>query len=109
MQDSIFIAHELFTAIAEVIPERIDFLLYPNPAAEKINIALESFDLENRNCKVDIIDLYGRTIQSQDFDITGVNDVLTLALNQSMSSGVYSIRVWSGTNSTAYKFIKLGQ
>lgn len=108
MQDSVFIAHEITTAIAEVTPEHLEFTLYPNPATDNMNIAFGSKVTENRTIKVDIIDMYGRKIQSQDFYYMGPKDVLTIDLDPTLAPGVYGILLKTGTYTTSRKFIKTG-
>ncbi len=107
MQDSVFIAHEIITSIATATPEQIDFTLYPNPATENIHIAFESIAQQNRFCHLDIFDMYGRHIQSNEFTIDGDKAILTIDLNQSMTAGVYTIQVRCGTSATSHKIIKL--
>ncbi len=90
------------TTLPEYSFNSIDFRVYPNPVDEAIFIR---FNLEHKiDCNIQVIDLFGRKQLEEDFnDITG-----NITLNLSgISSGIYLVKVTSGSKSGFKKIVKL--
>jgi len=76
------------------------FTVWPNPAKNTLNIsAINNF---NNNIQVQIVDMLGRTIQSNDF-----NSINNISLDISnLSKGLYLININDGETSSTQKFLK---
>jgi serine protease AprX len=74
------------------------FVLYPNPANDFVGVNLGSVQAES----YDLIDLQGRVIISNSL-VGKTNDTISLS---GLQSGVYFVKVNSGTNSITKKVIK---
>ncbi len=77
------------------------FLMYPNPASDKIiiekkNNATENYDLE-------IVDVSGRKIISSKFDIANTTQLIQIS---TLSKGMYYVVLKDGKNQYTSKFIK---
>ena len=80
-----------------------NFTLYPNPAADHLQIRLGT--MENCNVQVDIIDTQGRIVLQQKICIKDANSTAILNLQQ-LAKGLYICRVQSGEGIETIKFIK---
>jgi len=74
--------------------------VYPNPAADRINVV---FDLVGRS-NIDIIDMTGRLMHTTDYDASGFTN-LSLDVS-SLNPGVFFIRVSAEGESNVLRFIK---
>jgi hypothetical protein len=80
-----------------------NFTLYPNPAADQLQIHLET--MENSIIQVDIIDIQGRIVLQQKIHNKESNCTATIHLLQ-LAKGLYLCRVQSGGRIETIKFIK---
>lgn len=76
--------------ILSVEDEENGFSLYPNPANDKLNIVLFA---QTRDCKIQIVDLYGRTLFSENYIKVSENSVFQINLNE-FSNGIYLIKLY---------------
>jgi len=74
--------------------------VYPNPAADRINVV---FDFVGRS-DIDIIDMTGRLVHSTHYDASGFTN-LSLDVS-SLNTGVFFIRVSAEGESNVLRFIK---
>ena len=74
--------------------------VYPNPAADRINVV---FDFVGRS-DIDIIDMTGRLVHSTHYDASGFTN-LSLDIS-SLNPGVFFIRVSADGESNVLRFIK---
>ena len=74
--------------------------VYPNPAADRINVV---FDFVGRS-DIDIIDMTGRLVHSTYYDASGFTN-LSLDVS-SLNTGVFFIRVSAEGESNVLRFIK---
>lgn len=73
--------------------------LYPNPVSNELNIV---FTPTESNTKAHIIDVSGKTLVSTPLNNNGVNTLNT----ESLSPGMYLLRIESSTQSEIFKFVK---
>lgn len=86
---------EAFAGMDEVVNG--DLELYPNPTNDMVNV-LWSGDVQT----IELVDIQGKTIETFE-----VSDVKTTAINlESLSSGVYMIRVTSSEGTSIHQVIK---
>jgi hypothetical protein len=74
------------------------FLIYPNPASDKLFIYSETRNTAE-SLHYTVIDIYGRTIANGSIKVSEAIDL------SDVSNGVYFIRLLSGDNSATQKFI----
>jgi len=79
------------------------FLVSPNPAKDVLNIMLKSE--YNSKGLINILDISGKLVVSNEIILEEGNNVLNLNLN-SYNSGIYFIQITSGSNNYIQKFIK---
>ncbi len=109
MQDSIFVAEQQTTSVAEARSERLNSLLYPNPTSGRINIAFDSYELENQQGRIYITDLLGRTIHTEKFYFSNADEIISIDLSPSVSPGVYYVNISCGTMLATHKIVKLAE
>ncbi|MFC7774886.1 T9SS type A sorting domain-containing protein [Flavobacterium sp. GCM10027622] len=80
--------------------EKFNARLFPNPASDKLTIALNQQDFKE-NMKYKVYDLNGRELQSN--AITSLETIVGL---ESLSSGIYLIEVSSDTSKMVKRIIK---
>lgn len=73
--------------------------LYPNPVSTELNIV---FTPTESNTKAHIVDVSGKTLVSTPLNNNGVNTLNT----ESLSPGMYLLRIESSTQSEIFKFVK---
>ncbi|MGY6561301.1 MAG: S8/S53 family peptidase [Luteibaculaceae bacterium] len=82
---------------------RIEFNIFPNPASSQLNINLSN--PINESLQAEIMDITGKVVfREQNFIATGAIQQ-TLGI-QSLSSGIYFLRINSTSEQTVFKFIK---
>lgn len=99
--------HPLFGAAADFVgvetilaPTDRSFVLYPNPANDKLYIRSNSDQTSQKSTYV-IVDLYGRIVTQGVLNATESIDI------SSLSEGVYFIRITEDKNASTQKFIKI--
>ncbi len=75
-----------------------DFDLYPNPANNKVVIQFST--LPDRLVKIELIDMSGRRLFSK--EVKSIREVIDI---QSQNSGIYLVKILSGTKFTTKKLI----
>lgn len=78
------------------------FTAYPNPNAGS-EIVIYANDFEG-NLNVQILDASGRMIQNSNWTVEG-NGSKTINFNESLASGMYTIRLNNGSQTQAIKFV----
>jgi hypothetical protein len=68
--------------------------IYPNPATNNINIALQSF-AKNSFVDIKIFDATGKVVSQSQHTVTQTNDVLTLPISN-LAVGMYHVQVQQG-------------
>ena len=70
-------------------------LIYPNPTRDRVEVQISDFDKRNcqNNCYVNIYDMYGKWLASQ--QITGETTIVDLS---TFAGGLYLLRISNGTN-----------
>ncbi len=81
----------------------IRITLYPNPATDVIKIDIEALKLLNEEVLITLLDFTGKSIRSE--RVSSSQQQITLNI-QSLSPGVYLLKVTSGNNFSLNKFIK---
>ena len=71
--------------------------VYPNPANDILNIALEN----NNNTKINIIDITGKTVLTQ--ELKAQNNIISV---QNLESGLYFVEISTQNKTDRIKFIK---
>jgi hypothetical protein len=79
-----------------------DVNLYPNPASEKLNVAISTNEAQTIHAKV--VDVTGKVVFSDRFNHSGSEQVFTIPVNN-MSKGVYFLNLESEKGNAVYKFI----
>lgn len=99
--------HPLFGAEADFVgienipaPEERSFIVYPNPANDKLYIK-RSADQSIQKSMYTIIDLYGREVMK---DVLNASESIDIS---GLSEGIYFIRITEGQYSSTTKFIKI--
>lgn len=70
-----------------------NFIVYPNPATDQVNIRFESS--ENTNARIQLTDLTGRIIYRHEFTTVSGENIFTFSV-QGISRGVYTLIVETG-------------
>ncbi len=76
--------------------------IYPNPANNKLNVEFEAN--ESTNVEISILDISGRIIYKQDYDVTIGHNNTKLDVSD-ISDGVYFLNISQGNSSLRYKVI----
>ena len=79
-----------------------DVNLYPNPASEKLNVAISTNDAQTIQAKV--VDVTGKVVYTDRFNHNGNEQIFTIPVNN-MSKGVYFLNLESAKGNAVYKFI----
>jgi len=76
----------------------IEVALYPNPSiGDFVNLNLNNIDVTAEKVSVDIYDLFGKLVQSEQIATTGSSNLnVVLNLNKSMASGLYMVNITVG-------------
>jgi hypothetical protein len=76
----------------------IEVALYPNPSTgDFVNLNLNNIDVTAEKVSVDIYDLFGKLVQSEQIATTGSSNLnVVLNLNASMASGLYMVNITVG-------------
>jgi hypothetical protein len=86
------------TGIEKIVSENNDITIYPNPAHDKINIALHAGQYDHAS----VVDMLGKTVLSQ--ELTGTHASISLS---TLEQGVYFILIsGNGNNAQAIRFVK---
>ncbi len=75
----------------ETTNEVVDFTLYPNPANETMNVSLVGY--EGKDVTIQMIDFSGKPVKSVSID--SVNDTKVAIPIESVSNGIYTVRILS--------------
>lgn len=95
IQDEIFIAQSVSTAVAEVDNRSLDFNVFPNPTVDKVQVQLSSgVERSLDDWKVEIYDLQGRSLFAT-YE-RGDVDQLSIDLDGYLSAGQYLMMVSKG-------------
>jgi hypothetical protein len=81
----------------------VKITLFPNPATEIIQIEIEKLKPINEGVSIAILDFTGKTILTEQLSSGHTHHTLNI---QSLSPGVYLLKVTSGNNFSLNKFIK---
>ena len=79
-----------------------DVNLYPNPASEKLNVAITTNEAQTIHAKV--VDVTGKVVFSDRFNHNGNEQLFSIPVNN-MSKGVYFLNLESEKGNAVYKFI----
>jgi hypothetical protein len=79
-----------------------DVNLYPNPASEKLNVAISTNEAQTIHAKV--VDVTGKVVFTDRFNHSGSEQIFTIPVNN-MSKGVYFLNLESDKGNAVYKFI----
>ncbi|TVR88078.1 MAG: T9SS C-terminal target domain-containing protein [Saprospirales bacterium] len=82
------------------------FSVFPNPANGILNIELPEIDAGENSARAEVYDLNGRLVMSRSFDIHGQGGELLQMDIESLSAGMYLMRVNTGSFNDALRFIK---
>ncbi|MFI5221855.1 MAG: T9SS type A sorting domain-containing protein, partial [Bacteroidia bacterium] len=82
--------------VASVAATNLDIKLYPNPAYDNLNIAINHIENET-NITIQIVDIVGRVMQIQTSQIITGQDQLNINVPINLSSGTYFVKL-DGTN-----------
>lgn len=77
--------------------------VWPNPVREQLNIALES--TLNGAVSVEVVDLNGRTVMSQQERITTGRNRILLS-TEALPAGLYAVRLSNGTHMITQRFVR---
>jgi len=80
--------------------------VFPNPTNGILNIELPELDALENTAKAEVYDLNGRLLMSRSFDIHRQGGELLQMDIENLSSGMYLLRVNTGTFNDALRFIK---
>ncbi len=106
IQENVFVVNEITTSVADHQIDPASIKVFPNPAAEQINVklGLELNLLEKGT--LEIVDLYGRTLLTRTFGQEVAGNSIKIDLNPSMHAGMYVIKVSYGDKLGTHSFIK---
>jgi len=98
-------------ASAQVAPDFVEvneapvkMSVYPNPASEFVNIAIDQAD-EGKVCMLIISDMYGRTLESVRVVLNEDVNTITLPLSGNFAAGLYTVRLVGDNLSAAQTMI----
>ena len=80
-----------------------DFVVYPNPTSGEVTIQLPR-NFSGENLQIKLTDLLGKTVFTQEFNIT--NQQIELQLPDQLKSGIYLIQLSTEDSSFVQKLIK---
>lgn len=80
-----------------------DIRLYPNPVSGS-NFYISAPKLNGKRFSINISDLTGRSIYSQDIDFD--KTTISVPLNKTMAAGVYLVTITNGKESKTYRLMK---
>jgi hypothetical protein len=83
-------------------PVENDFIAYPNPAHDMINILYNSLSSENLSAR--IFDVIGRTVRSSNVDVTEGENKFSFDLSD-LTKGIYFIELNNGVDRSIKKII----
>jgi hypothetical protein len=90
-------------SVSEVSSNNSDIKIYPNPVTDRFNISFSS--AMNQKVKLEIFDIFGKTIQSADWNVIQGENRYTYYMTD-LPSGIYSVRIGSDKGFSNCKFIK---
>ena len=82
-----------------------DFSIQPNPNEGTFNISFNSSDWEEDNLNVEIFNTLGQLIYSEKIEVTENMDVIKFSLGETVSDGMYLIKLSSINRSVTKNFI----
>jgi hypothetical protein len=80
-----------------------EVLIYPNPCSDFINIQIRA-NLDSFT-KVEITNIYGQVVSSENFQIKAVENTLRIS-TQELASGKYLLRIMTKSDNRVFTFIK---
>jgi len=98
---SLTVIENLSAGIAENIVNSDSYIVYPNPATDKVN--LESLDTENKITNIDLIDITGKRIKTISNEDLSQNKSIDIA---DMQSGLYVLIINTEKGRVIKKFVK---
>ncbi len=104
IQDEIFKAQSLISAVRNPDPDEIDFALYPNPAREMIFLRILA--REHSLAVIRVVDLEGKIVMERSAQLADGNNTITLTLPQSLPNGIYALLVQSGERQGQQLFVR---
>jgi hypothetical protein len=81
------------------IQGRADFLIFPNPAADMVNLKIDHAD--GRSRRIDIIDIQGQVLYSEMFS----EDEISIPLGGTLEKGIYIVALRTDEEIQTRKFI----
>ncbi|WP_298224725.1 T9SS type A sorting domain-containing protein [Flavobacterium sp.] len=104
--DSTLIRYDVTALTTNQFNAKSEFSVFPNPFANNINIRVDL--AEPQNLAVDLLDGNGRKIQNllQDKPFSLGENVVELSMPESLSRGVYFIRISNDSSVVTLKLIK---
>ncbi|MEZ4962894.1 MAG: peroxidase family protein [Saprospiraceae bacterium] len=108
LQDDIFFAHPLVSAVAEgAATGHFSLAIYPNPVANVLHALVETSSPQAAELQVS--DLQGRTVYRQGTTLGSGTNMLAIALPAGMPDGLYVLSVRKANGETGReKFLKTG-
>jgi hypothetical protein len=89
----------------ELVPDGIDFVMYPNPTTtNSVNIRLNSVDF-SRPLGIQVVNLNGRLIYQKMIDSVDFNSDINLDFGYGMTRGIYLVRLVQSGNTTVRKLV----
>lgn len=81
----------------------IDYIVYPNPAEDQLNILMQSAN--STSIKIEVLDINGRIVYTESRSTT--NGLQTLVINTSeLTRGLYLVNITTGNYKSSKKFSK---
>jgi len=105
-QDSTLLRYDVAALTTNHFNAKSEFSVFPNPFTDSINIRVDL--AEPQNLAVDLLDCHGRKIQNllQDKLFSLGENVVELLMPESLSRGVYFIRISNDSSVVTLKLIK---
>jgi hypothetical protein len=101
--DDVVFSDVSHASVSEVSSNNNDIKIYPNPVTDRFNISFSS--AMNQKVKLEIFDIFGKTIQSADWNVIQGENRYTYYMKD-LPSGIYSVRIGSDKGFSNCKFIK---
>ncbi len=98
---SLLIQENLSASIAEPYTNSNSWMVFPNPASEKVTVT--TLDLNNKIESIEIIDITGKLIKVISFETFAQSQSIDIS---DLQSGVYVLNMQTGKNIITKKFVK---
>lgn len=101
--DDVVFSEKSHVGVSEAVSNNSDIRIYPNPVTDRFYINYSS--TLNQNVKLEIFDIFGKTIEITDWNVTQGDNRYTYYIKD-VPSGIYNVRITTDKGFSNCKFIK---